>query len=133
MESIRTSKKRVSMKVFRTLKDSQIVKNSIRESNRGNIQSNEIKEIKQSMAIDPTEHGFYIDPISLENIISNYKDRVLYNNNNIIKEYPDITFFEKQYGIKTLIDSLQTDIEKGINIEQHREEIFGSNKNLYLK
>ena len=132
MESIRTSKKRVSMKVFRTLKDSQIVKNSIRESNRGNIQSNEIKEIKQSMAIDPTEHGFYIDPISLENIISNYKDRVLYNNNNIIKEYPDITFFEKQYGIKTLIDSLQTDIEKGINIEQHREEIFGSNKN-YLE
>ena len=132
MESIRSNKKRVSIKIVRTLKDSKIIKNSIRESHRGNIDSKEIEEIKQSMAIDPTEHGFYIDPISLENIMSNYKDRVLYNNNNTIKEYPDLTFFERQDGTKTLIDSLQTDIEKGINNEEYREEIFGSNKN-YLE
>ena len=81
------------------------------------------------MAVDPTKYGFNIDPFSLENIMSNYNDRVIYNNNNIIKKYPDLYFFEKQGGIQTLIDSLQTNVERGIKSTEHREHVFGSNKN----
>ena len=109
-----------TLKVNRTLKECKTIKKA--ESQKKLKESTEMKE---SIFL---QYNFYIGPISLENIMCNYKDRVLYNKNNYIKEYPDLYFFEKQDGIQTLIDSLKTNIEKGIKSVDHREEIYGSNK-----
>ena len=84
---------------------------------------------KHNHSIDPTKFDFFIDPISLENIVSNYKDRIIYNNSNEEKEYPDLDFFEEHKGIQILIDSLKTSIESGIISKDKRKELFGSNKN----
>ena len=112
-----------ALSVSRTLKECKTIKLS--ESRKLKV-STEMKESKF------LQYHFFIDPISLENIMCNYKDRVLYNNNNSIKEYPDLDFFEKQDGIKTLVGSLNTNTEKGIKSVDHREEIYGSNKDYLL-
>ena len=113
-----------ALSVSRTLKECKTIKLS--ESQRKLKVSTEMKESKF------LQYHFFIDPISLENIMCNYKDRVLYNNNNSIKEYPDLDFFEKQDGIQTLVGSLNTNTEKGIKSVDHREEIYGSNKDYLL-
>ena len=123
-------KRSQTIKVDRELKESKTIRDA--ESHRNATKLKELAKLKQSLAIDPTIYGFGIDPFSLENIVTNYKDRVLYNNNNIVKEYPDLLFFEKQEGTQTLIDSLQTDIERGIKNKEKSEKVFGSNKS-YLE
>ena len=125
MKNIKSIERSQTIKADRLLKESK----TIHESNRNISKSKISEDLKQSLVVDPTKYGFNIDPFSLENIMSNYNDRVLYNNNNIIKEYPDLYFFEKQEGIQTLIDSLQTNVERGIKSTEHRELVFGSNKN----
>ena len=123
-------KRSKTIRVDRELKESKTIIDS--ESHRNISKLKELAKLKQSLAIDPTIYGFGIDPFSLENIVTNYKDRVLYNNNNIVKEYPDLLFFEKQGGTQTLIDSLQTDIERGIKNRDKSIKVFGSNKS-YLE
>ena len=100
MKNIKSIERSQTIKADRLLKESK----TIHESNRNTTKSKISEDFKQSLAVDPTKYGFNIDPFSLENIMSNYNDRVLYNNNNIIKQYPDLYFFEKQDGIQTLIN-----------------------------
>ena len=65
---------------------------------------NEEEKIKEDK-VDPSTYGFGIDSESLENIMSNYSDRVIYNNSNEVKEYPDLLFFEEEEGIESLVNS----------------------------
>ena len=122
--SIKQSK---TLRVSRTLRESKSIKAS--QFGKNMLKSKLSEDIKNSSTQDPTKFGFYIDATSLENIMSNYKDRVLYNNNNAIKEYPDLEFFENQDGIETLIESLKTNIDSGIQSKENRKELFGSNEN----
>ena len=123
--SLRTNR---TLKASRTLKNTRTIKNSETFKQSNGFIENEEEKINET-EIDPTHYGFAIDKISLENIMSNYRDRVIYNNNNEIKEYPDLLFFEEEDGIETLVDSLNTDIVNGIQSKTYREMVFGSNKN----
>ena len=118
-----------TLKATRTLKNTRTIKNNETFKNQmsGMVETEE-ERINENM-VDPTIYGFAIDSINLENIMSNYRDRVVYNNNNNIKEYPDLLFFEEEEGIDSLIYSLKTDIINGIKTKVGREEVYGSNKN----
>ena len=124
--SLRSNK---TLKATRTLKHSITIKNIEHKSNQTlNPLESEEEKINENI-VDPTIYGFGIDSANLENIMGNYRDRVLYNNNNTIKEYPDLLFFEEEEGIQTLIESLNTNIINGIKSKEGREEVYGSNKN----
>ena len=121
-------KKSRTLKAVRTLKNTQTIKN-MENIIKQNSNLNETEEEKPNEGlINPLDYGFGIDYGSLENIMANYRDRVLYNNNNAIKEYPDLEFFEEQDGVQTLLDSLNTDQIYGINSEENREKVYGTNK-----
>ena len=127
--------KRASFKTSRTLRATRTLKNTTTIKNIDNLNSQNSKEIEveeeklNENVIDPTAYGFAIDSLSLENIMANYRDRVIYNNNNTIKEYPDLEFFEMEEGTQTLIDSLKTNSLIGIETKKGRAEVYGSNVN----
>ena len=127
--------KRASFRTNRTLKASRTLKNTTTIKNIDNLNNLSSKGVDleeekiNENVIDPTIYGFAIDPTSLENIMANYRDRVIYNNNNTIKEYPDLEFFEMEEGTQTLIDSLKTNSLIGIETKKGRERVYGSNKN----
>ena len=121
--SLRTNK---TLKACRTLKNTRTIKNS------GTLlMENEEEKIKEDK-VDPTTYGFGIDSESLENIMSNYSDRVIYNNSNEVKEYPDLLFFEEEEGIESLVNSLLTDTVNGIQSKTGREICYKSNK-IYIE
>ena len=120
MKNSSSLKQSRTLKVSRTLKECKTIKEA-----ESQLKFKELDNIKESKLL---QYGFFIDSTSLENLMCNYKDRVLYNNNNSIKEYPDLEFFERQEGIQTLIDSLKTNIEIGIKSKECREKFYGSNK-----
>ena len=125
--SLRSNK---TLKATRTLKHSITIKNieNLRTTTSNLLETAEEEKFNENI-VDPTLYGFAIDSANLENIMGNYRDRVLYNNNNNVKEYPDLLFFEEEEGIQTLLDSLNTDIINGITSNEGREEVYGSNKN----
>ena len=81
---------------------------------------NEIKSTISSEETSSTTSHFGITASELEEIMTKYKERGTSNN--------DITFFQKQGGIKALLEKLQTSQQKGIKSLDFREEKFGSNK-----
>ena len=117
-----------TLKINRTLRNTQTIKNIENLIKQSSI-INELEEENGNEYKDPLKYGFGIDKYNLENIMINYRDRVLYNNNNTIKEYPDLAFFEEQGGIQTLLDSLNTNQDYGITSEKDRVLIYDDNKN----
>ena len=99
-----------------------------------NIETNNGKEIKsntdQNLILKENEdkneseqlknYGFGIEPSELEAIMGKYKERG--------DDYKDLLYFEKQNGIKKLLDSLKTNATFGIKSTEGREEVYGSNK-----
>ena len=124
LRSNKTLKATRTLRQTRTIKANETIKNQV----SGAISEDE-EEKQNENVVDPTDYGFAIDSQSLENIMSNYKDRVIYNNNNVHKEFPDLLFFEEENGIESLIYSIKTNITYGIKSKLGREEVYGSNKN----
>ena len=99
-----------------------------------NIETNNGKELKsntdQNLILKENEdkneseqlknYGFGIEPSELEAIMGKYKERG--------DDYKDLLYFEKQNGIKKLLDSLKTNATFGIKSTEGREEVYGSNK-----
>ena len=92
-----------------------------------NIETNNGKELKsntdQNLILKENEdkneseqlknYGFGIEPSELEAIMGKYKERG--------DDYKDLLYFEKQNGIKKLLDSLKTNATFGIKSTEGRE------------
>ena len=119
-----------TLKAIRTLKNTTTIKNidNLNKQISNKIYESEEEKLNENM-VDPNKYHFGIDWLNLENIMANYRDRAIYNNNNTIKEYPDLDFFEENKGTEILLLTLQTDQINGISTKEGRVEIYGSNKN----
>ena len=117
------------LKAVRTLKNTTTIKNidNLNKQLSNKIYESEEEKLNEEM-VDPREFGFDINKESLENIMANYRDRAIYNNNNEIKEYPDLDFFEENNGTESLLIALNTDDLYGISSKEGRVRVYDSNK-----
>ena len=101
----------------------EIKKNKINKDNKEIKENKVILEKSENNEIsinNDSQYGFAIEPIELEKIIGNYKERG--------NDYQDLKYFKENGGPRQLFKLLKTNIETGIPNTEGREEIFGSNK-----
>ena len=116
-----SSNRELNRNVFseRSQNNNLVFQNDLVDNDNPQISNQNKNEEKQNDIVDVQNSLFEIDAIELENLMGKYKERG--------NDYQDLKYFETK-PVSKLLSELKTDIEKGIDSVEGREEAFGSNK-----
>ena len=116
-----SSNRELNRNVFseRSQNNNLVFQNDLVDNNNPQISNQNKNEEKQKDIVDVQNNLFEIDATELENLMGKYKERG--------NDYQDLKYFETK-PVSKLLSELKTDIEKGIDSIEGREEAFGSNK-----